>query len=195
MHIHLRDINPELVAAWQLAFANLPNVTVSEGDIFAQPADAIVSPANSFGYMDGGIDRVYSHYFGWELETRLRDRIKQDFHGELPVGQAVIVATEHHAIPLLVSAPTMRVPGDISQTVNVYLAFRAALIAVVEHNWHGQQTVASLLAPGFGTGIGNVPPERAARQMRAAYDAILAGEGLKKRAARQVLIDHHGLLG
>lgn len=26
-----------------------------------------VSPANSFGFMDGGIDMVYSLHFGWDL--------------------------------------------------------------------------------------------------------------------------------
>ena len=30
-------------------------------------ADAIVSPANSFGFMDGGIDMVYSKRFGWQM--------------------------------------------------------------------------------------------------------------------------------
>ena len=45
----LRDINGELVQAWRQHFANCADVTVSEGDIFAEPADAIVSPANSFG--------------------------------------------------------------------------------------------------------------------------------------------------
>lgn len=26
-----------------------------------------VSPANSFGFMDGGIDMVYSRHFGWQM--------------------------------------------------------------------------------------------------------------------------------
>jgi hypothetical protein len=45
----LRDINGELVQAWRLQFADCPDVTVSEDDIFAEPADAIPSPANSVG--------------------------------------------------------------------------------------------------------------------------------------------------
>jgi hypothetical protein len=70
--VHLRDINTGVVKAWEQAFADAPGVFVSRGDIFEQKADAIVSPANSFGYMDGGIDLLYSKYFGWELEANLR---------------------------------------------------------------------------------------------------------------------------
>jgi hypothetical protein len=68
----LRDIDPDVVSAWQKYFKGVPNVCISLGEIFERSADAIVSPANSFGYMDGGIDLVYLHRFGWELQTRLQ---------------------------------------------------------------------------------------------------------------------------
>src|SRR5690242_11523848 len=112
----LRDRNPAVVSAWRQRFAGCADVAVSEGDIFAEPADAIVSPANSFGFMDGGIDLVYSRRFGWALEERPRTLLRANHDGELPVGQAVIVETGDPAFPLLVSAPTMRVPMDVSQT-------------------------------------------------------------------------------
>jgi hypothetical protein len=67
--IYLRDINTAVVDAWEQAFADAPEVLAPHGDIFEHMADAIVSPANSFGYMDGGIDLFYSSYFGWELEA------------------------------------------------------------------------------------------------------------------------------
>jgi hypothetical protein len=60
--IHLRDINAALVAAWERAFADAPDVIVTRGDLLEHAADAVVSPANSFGYMDGGIDLVYSMF-------------------------------------------------------------------------------------------------------------------------------------
>lgn len=145
-------------------------------------------------YMDGGIDLLYSRHFGWELETNLKALLRELHFGELPVGQAVVLATGHDSIPYLVSAPTMRVPADIADTLNVYLAFRAALIAVHTHNANGAAPIGSLLVPGLGTGIGSVPPERAARQMRAAYSAILEGHGAKPRGARAVLGEHHELL-
>ncbi|MBR1272093.1 macro domain-containing protein [Bradyrhizobium sp. AUGA SZCCT0222] len=192
--VHLRDINAGVVKAWERAFKGVPGVSVSRGDIFEHDADAIVSPANSFGYMDGGIDLLYSRYFGWELETSLRALLSEQHYGELPVGQAVVLATGHEIIPFLVSAPTMRVPMNISQTVNVYLAFRAALIAVLAHNATADAPIRSLLVPGLGTGIGEVTPERAAMQMRLAYNAIINGEGIKSRNARAVLAEHRALL-
>ncbi|MCC8964672.1 macro domain-containing protein [Bradyrhizobium sp. Pear76] len=192
--VHLRDINAGVVKAWGLAFADLPEVRASRGDIFEHKADAIVSPANSFGFMDGGIDLLYSKFFGWTLQTDLQAAIAEYHHGELPVGQAAIVATGHDCIPFLVSAPTMRVPSDISATVNVYLAFRAALIAVLAHNARTKAPIRTLLVPGLGTGIGAVAPQAAARQMRLAYDAIMGGRGIEKRGARAILREHHEML-
>ena len=195
LQLHLRDINPEVTAALDAAFIDEPAVTVSQGDILATSADAIVSPANSFGYMDGGIDLLYSRYFGYGLEGRLRQRLREEHYGELPVGQAVVMATGHEKIPFLVSAPTMRVPDSISRTVNVYLACRAALIAVLAHNATGaKKPIATLLAPGLGTGVGDMPPVRAARQMRLAWDAIVHGHGQRERNAGQIWGEQFELL-
>lgn len=91
--------------------------------------------------------------------------------GELPVGNAVIVPTQHSNIPYLIGAPTMRVPGDIADTVNVYLAFRAALLAVKTRT-----EIKTLLSPALGTGVGGMPIERAARQMYAAYAEVILGD-------------------
>ena len=53
-------------------------------------------------------------------------------------GDAIIIPTyppdadenkEEGSIKYLISAPTMRVPMNVSETVNAYLAFRACLIA------------------------------------------------------------------
>jgi O-acetyl-ADP-ribose deacetylase (regulator of RNase III) len=191
--IHLRDISKDLTEAWEIAFAHAPSVQVTCGNILDERADAIVSPANSFGYMDGGIDAAYLRYFGFEIETTLRALLVEQHYGELPVGQALVLPTAHPDIPFLVSAPTMRVPGDISDTVNVYLAFRATLIAVLEHNRRERKPIRTVLVPGMGTGIGQVPVTRAARQMRAAYDMVVGGNS-GDRAARQILREHHELL-
>ncbi|MFB6414454.1 MULTISPECIES: macro domain-containing protein [Bradyrhizobium] len=193
LNIHLRDISADVVEAWRAAFADVAAVEVSLGDIFARESDAILSPANSFGHMDGGIDLLYSRYFGWDLQTNLQAVLAEHHYGELPVGQAIVLATGHERFPFLVSAPTMRVPARIDQTVNVYLAFRAALIAVVRHNAGANEAIRSLLVPGLGTGIGAMPPTRAARQMRLAYDSILA-PALDPRSARTILREHHELL-
>src|SRR6516165_8416263 len=89
----LRDISADVVRAWKKHFEGMDAVQVSAGDIFELKADAIVSPANSFGYMDGGIDLVYLRRFGWELQNRLQLHLREEHDGELPVGQATIVGT------------------------------------------------------------------------------------------------------
>jgi len=172
MKLYLRDRNASLVEGWQKSFGPMPGVEVSQGDIFGRSADAIVSPANSFGFMDGGIDLVYSEHFGWDLQERLQTKIRNDFAGELPVGLATIVETRHADIPFLVSAPTMRVPLIVDETVNAYLAFRAALIAVEAHNNSGASRIESILCPGLGTAVGRMRPDTCARQMRWAFDSI-----------------------
>jgi|HubBroStandDraft_2_1064218.scaffolds.fasta_scaffold109086_2 hypothetical protein len=116
---------------------------------------------------------------------RLRKSIREEHAGEVPIGCAVVVPTDHDRIPLLVSAPTMRVPGDISDTVNVYLAFRAALLAV-----RSSTRIKSLLSPALGTGIGGMSARRAAKQMHAAYVDVVLGEHGWRSTARGVLTHH-----
>jgi O-acetyl-ADP-ribose deacetylase (regulator of RNase III) len=128
------------------------------------------------------------------IETRLQQHIAEQHDGELPVGQAAVLATEHGVIAFLVSAPTMRVPGDIRSTVNAYLAFRAALLAVRRHNaaCGAGARIRSLLSPALGTGIGRMSHARAARQMVAAYRAVVLGE--QHAVASQILQQHRELL-
>ena len=64
--ILLIDRNAKLVAAWEQAFAPFPAVTAKEGDFFEEAADAMVSPANSFGVMDGGLDLAIRNELGFQ---------------------------------------------------------------------------------------------------------------------------------
>jgi O-acetyl-ADP-ribose deacetylase (regulator of RNase III) len=189
IEIHLCALDSAMARAWSRHFGSLSGVVVHEGDILTKQADAILSPANSFGFMDGGIDLAYSHFFGWDLQDRLQERLRRDYSGELPVGSAVIVPTRHQTIPYLVSAPTMRVPDNVADTVNVYLAFRAALLVV-----KASTEIKSLVSPALGTGVGAMPIERAARQMYAAYAEVILGDTQWRSTARGVLQHHAQLL-
>lgn len=174
MHFHLRDINGELVDAWRAQFSHRADVVVSAGDIFGADAhDAIVSPANSFGFMDGGIDLVYSRRFGWDLQRRLQEQIRSEHAGELPVGTATILETGDSEFPWLISAPTMRVPCVVADTVNAYLAFRAVVVAVLDHNESHARPISTVLCPGLGTAVGRMPATRCAYQMHAALLSAL----------------------
>ncbi|GAB2888019.1 macro domain-containing protein [Microbulbifer echini] len=171
--IYLIDKAKELTDAWHQVFDDIEIFEIIEGDYFSQPADAMVSPANSFGIMDGGLDLPIRNTLGFEAEEKLQKRIKSDFHGELPIGAAIIVSTSHKNWPYLISAPTMRIPEDISNTLNAYHAFRAILNSVQLFNKaHPKEKINSIVCPGLGTGIGNLPARRCAGHMRAAYNYL-----------------------
>ncbi|QFT56450.1 macro domain-containing protein [Microbulbifer sp. THAF38] len=171
--IYLIDKSKELVEAWHQVFGDIEIFEIIEGDFFSKPADAMVSPANSFGIMDGGLDLPIRNELGFEVEDRLQERIKSDFHGELPIGSAIVIPTSNSRWPYLISAPTMRIPEDISNTMNAYHAFRAILNSVRLFNESTPtQRINSIVCPGLGTGIGNLPARRCAGHMRAAYNYL-----------------------
>jgi O-acetyl-ADP-ribose deacetylase (regulator of RNase III) len=170
--ICLVDRSAPLTDAWEQAFEPCESVEVHRADYFSFDADALVSPANSFGVMDGGLDLALRQVLGAEIEGRVQAAIVERHHGELPVGAAEVVATGHARWPFLVVAPTMRVPEDVAHTLNAYLAFRAALLATAAFNRAaGGRRITSLVAPGLGTGVGRMAPRSCAAQMRVAFDA------------------------
>ena len=185
LHIVLTAIDDGLTQAWQRHCGDLPFVTVHQGNIFDVDCEALVSPANSFGFMDGGIDHVYSRHFGWHVQERLQELIRTRHGGELLVGTAEIVETDDVSKPFIIAAPTMRVPTILRDTVHPYLAARAVLRLIR----HGQmpsgsfagEPVAELVTkvafPGLGTGVGRVPADICARQVRAAVDDVLISPG------------------
>src|ERR1043166_5653363 len=129
MRILLVDRSAPMVRSWQTAFADRDDVEVIEDDYFARPAAAMVSPANSFGIMDGGLDAAIRDTLGFAVQQRAQRVIVERHHGELPVGAAELVETGDARWPVLVIAPTMRIPESVAQTLNAYLAFRAVLLA------------------------------------------------------------------
>lgn len=151
---------------WDEVAAEFPDVDVRRGSILDAGCEAVVSPANSFGFMDGGLDALYLEHFGPGVQTAVRERIFYDHDGELLVGDALAVSTGDSVIPWLIAAPTMRVPMRLpNDTVNPYLAMRAVLKCAASVG------VASVAVPGLGTGIGKVPAAICARQMAAALHA------------------------
>lgn len=172
--IYLIDESPRLVAAWKKAFSNFSNVEAICGDYFQRPADAMVSPANSFGIMDGGLDLAIRDRLGVGVEERLQRVILERYHGELPIGAAEIVETFDERWKYLVSAPTMRIPEPVEFTLNAYYAFRAILVAAQNFNRAaGSRVIDSLVCSGLCTGVGRMPVDRCAGQMRMAYRCLL----------------------
>lgn len=192
--IRLKALDADIVAAWSREFEYVDEVKPSQGDILASTADAIVSAANSFGFMDGGLDLLYSEHFGWQVEDRVREVILERFDGELPVGQAIVVPTDDADTPWLVCAPTMRVPMNVASTTHAYLAFRGALRAIRHHNEGPRRPIRTILCPAFCTGEGRMPADRCARQMRYAYGVCVEGRVLRKGGLAAAVENHMELV-
>jgi O-acetyl-ADP-ribose deacetylase (regulator of RNase III) len=170
----LIDRNPSMIAAWQMFFADASDVKIVEGDLTqVVTCDAIVSPANSFGFMDGGVDYAISERLGWDLQEKLQAQIKALPEGELLVGKVLTLPTNDSLILYLICAPTMRIPTDfnINTSLNAYLAMKAVLIECMQN-----PNLATVAMSGFCTGVGKMPPETSARQMYFAYQEIVLGK-------------------
>lgn len=174
MKLILVDLRDQLCARWEEQFADLPDVQVVQGYFESvDHYDCMVSPANSFGLMDGGIDAAITRYFGESLMQRVQQRIIEDYCGEQPVGTSIIVETGHEKHSFLAHTPTMRVPMTIAHTDNVYKAMWAMLLAVRQHNRVDEHKIDTVLCPGLGTATGQVPYQEAACQMALAYRNFL----------------------
>lgn len=175
LRLRLGDRNPEVAAALAEAFADASGVEVVEGDLLAVDADAIVCPANSFGDMGGGIDKAIDDLHRGAAQAAVMERIAQEWFGELPVGAAFVATLPGRRFTHVVAAPTMRIPGNVARTIHAYLAMRAVLVAVLNFNRITRPPIRLLAVPGLCTGVGGMPAEQAAEQMRTAYDSVLGG--------------------
>lgn len=164
MRLHLVDHDPDVVSAWRQTFAAYPEVTIEQANLLSVAHNTVVSPANSHGFMDGGIDLTYMTFFGPHIQEIVQDAIAQRPEGHLPVGASLIVRTGHARIPFIIVAPTMILPEPI-QSFNCYRAMRAILRIAATDPVVGQD----VFCPGLGTGVGQVPPSEAASQMARAY--------------------------
>lgn len=163
MDLYLIDKNPDVVAAWQDCFAGLDRVFISEGDILSVAQDTLVSPANSYGFMDGGIDRVYTQFFGLAIQQNLQDVIGARPEGYLPIGCAELIKTNHNRVPYIIAAPTMVTPEAVPSQ-NCFYAMIAILKLTSRYSY-----ISKVFCPGLATGIGCVPPKLAAKEMATAY--------------------------
>lgn len=203
LQIVLTAVDDSLAVAWQRSCGDLRCVEVHRGSIFDTGCDAVVSPANSFGFMDGGIDRLYTEFFGATVQERVQACIRDSHDGELLVGRADIVPTGHERIPYLIAAPTMRVPTNLGRSLHPYLAARAVLLLILRGRFScgelaGQPVadrVRRVALPGLGTGVGRIPAATCARQVRAAIEDIALGRFAFPDSTLQARKRHDRLAG
>lgn len=127
--------------------------------------ECIVSPANSFGLMDGGYDLAISEWFGPQLQKNVQQYIIDNFWGEQPVGTSFIIDANEKG-QKLIHTPSMQTPREIVDPFVVYQCMRTTLMCAYQNN------VKSILIPLFGGGCGGVHPQTIAKMMKLAYDQI-----------------------
>jgi O-acetyl-ADP-ribose deacetylase (regulator of RNase III) len=171
-------VDEPMASAWDTVAAGRDRVRVHRGSVTELTVDCVVSPANSFGWMRGGIDGVYARWLPG-IEDRVRAAVREQARGELPVGETVIVATGVPAPAWLISAPTMRRPGE---RLHAGGAAAGQAARAVLRRWRDgllpdgrpvRDVVGSLALPGLGTGVGGLAPTVCARQVARALDELL----------------------
>ena len=169
MKIYLLEKNQETAAALEAAFVNEDVEVVC--DLFADfmlthDVECVVSPANSYGLMDGGYDKAITEWFGSQLQERVQKYISEHYYGEQPVGTSFIIDAGRSG-QKLIHTPTMRVPSRILDPAVVYQSMRTTLMVALEND------VKSIVIPVFGGLTGGVEPTLAAKMMWLGYDSIV----------------------
>ncbi len=196
VRVVLVDINPKMVRAWHSTFEENPEVEIIEGSMLEMTTDAWVTPTNSRGRMDGGLDAVIKNFLGAQIETRVQAEIRRRFGGVLPVGHAIATPTGVDHPKFLISTPTMFSSSeDISDTMNVALACAAAFQAVHMQNNEQPRSITSVALPGLGANTGKVPVEICADLMWTGYNLFREEKFNDYLAMRQGLESQLGELG
>ncbi|MQS11070.1 Appr-1-p processing protein [Streptomyces kaniharaensis] len=170
LRVVLTDVNTTVVEAWRAAFADTPGIEIREGSILDEQVDAWVSPTNSRGRMDGGVDAVIKRHLGAGIQLKVQRAIRSRFAGSLPVGSAVCVPSGAVNPKFLISAPTMEASSqNVSETLNVALACAAAFQAIHEQNRKATGSITSVALVGMGAQTGRVPARVCANLMWTGY--------------------------
>ncbi len=128
-------------------------IVVKKEDLTKTVCDAIVNPANSHGYMGGGVAGAIKRVGGIEIEKEAVSK------APIPVGSAIFTTPGSLPCRFVIHAPTMKQPAMKIGVGNVRLATTAALILGVELK------LKTIAIPGMGAGVGGVPVNAAAREI------------------------------
>ena len=170
MEVILCDCKGNMVYEWERVFSNNKNVRCIEGDYCSvaerEKVDVIVSPANSFGIMDGGLDLSIRDFYlknNLDIQSLVQGKIKEVFRGIQTVGSSIYIEND---VLDLIHTPTMKVPGQIVDLNCIYFATRNTIICARENG------VDRILIPAFGAGIGGIKALVVARIMEDAIKSL-----------------------
>ena len=172
LKITIFDNNDEIINVFKEEFIDT-DINILRCDVRnLKDFDCIMSPGNSYGLMDGGIDLILEEMF--EIQLRVQKIIQKDYYGEQPIGTCFLLNTYNPNIRNLAHVPTMRIPTDVSQTYNAYYAFRSLLSTILNFNKNNKGKVISIACTALCTGAGKMNYKTSAKQMRLAYENIIS---------------------
>jgi O-acetyl-ADP-ribose deacetylase (regulator of RNase III) len=151
-------------------------IRVVQGDITKLKVDAIVNPANSFGYMGGGVALAIKNAGGEEIEREAVSKAPTE------IGKAVATTAGKLNAKFVIHAPTMKNPAGETDEEKVKLATLAALRCAEEKG------VKSIAFPGMGTGVGGLSYETATEAMVGAIKNFLK---IKRRISEMILVGYN----
>jgi O-acetyl-ADP-ribose deacetylase (regulator of RNase III) len=170
----LLDINKEMTDSWQRFFKDVPNIEIHNMDFNTfmkahEDVEAIVSPANSFGLMDGGYDgairKFFLEYYEFDIIPIVQEHLKEKFWGEQPVGSSTLIKLPVIGTYLL-HTPTMIKPSIIEDPRVIYHCTRSCILeAMTKECTH-------IVIPAFGGCCGKVDYNTIAKYMIAAMETF-----------------------
>lgn len=143
-------------------------IRVLKGDLTKAEADAIVNPANSFGYMGGGVALAIKRVGGEEIEKEAVSK------APISIGKAVATTAGKLRAKFVIHAPTMVNPAGETDGEKVKLAALAALQCAEQNG------AKSIAFPGMGTGVGGLSYRAAAEKMVEGIKNFLSRGGVLK---------------
>jgi O-acetyl-ADP-ribose deacetylase (regulator of RNase III) len=192
-HFHLMIIKDKEVEAFNAAKEkySLPStvqITLHEcrlSDLDPSVSfDAIVSPANSYGRMDGGFDHALSRVFSPQDDYLALTRVVQgvlykEWKGFAPPGTCTLVDLQHDSLNhapwncrYMAICPTMKIPQSVTWDKEVtYECVWTLLAAIDKHNSSvqnaegGHRPIQSVLMTPLATLTGRWSPEKWAAQL------------------------------
>lgn len=173
-HFLFFDMNADKINDYKKILGSIKNTSFFIGTldnlVKLHNFNVIVSPANSFGVMTGGIDSDIAKKWPDVVKNTL-DVVKKSKHFDssgnnyIPVGmcEGVLLDNKRKNKCMLV-APTMFLPKYIVGTQNVFLAFNAIL-----GKTKSLDSSVIIACPCLGTGIGGMSGEESALQIKEAF--------------------------
>ncbi|KAI6114872.1 macro domain-like protein [Pisolithus croceorrhizus] len=208
------DTQAPLITEWQLAFTQHLRPNDLERFSFLESRldqlkeaqvtafDCVVSPANSYGIMDGGFDFYLSIAFSprkdvFALTRLVQAAIRDRYYGFAPPGSCILVpglSPNDFSCKIIAVCPTMRYPEELKWHKDiVYITMWSLLVQLETWNENAdneEKKIKKVLMTGLGTGVGKISPAVCAKQMALAVKHFLharSEEGQKSSAENDYL--------